>query len=472
MPRPRKFRLLHLAPYCLAALCMFAFSSAAQESGSASLVGTVRDSQGKPVADAVVELGLNGSSQKQTTHASPQGTYALGGLREGVYSLRVRKPGYAESGINSVFLRAKEEKKVDVVLGAASAESALGKPEFSDEPQFTVSGVTDVTNLGGHGSDTVVRTREALAEGTVSLANPAPGDVPARSSGDKKPLQASAQHIRTELAQHDQAELHRQLGEIEEKLGDPLEAVRQYQRAAEMDPSETNFFVWGSEVLLHHAPKPAMEIFTKGNARFPGSERMLLGLGAASFAVGANEEAIQQISRASDLNPSDPIPYIFLGKIELAENRPSDHALEKLQRFVTLQPGNAEANYYYAVALWKKNQAAQDSGAAAHVESLLNNALRLDSKFAAAYLQLGIVQSDQGKYAEAVSNYTQAIRLGPKMEEPHYRLAQAYRQLGQTERAKEELRLYERLAKESTQQTERSRQQIRQLVYTLRTADR
>src|SRR4030081_1370491 len=32
-------------------------------------------------------------------------------------------------------------------------------PPFYDEPQFTVAGVADATNLGGHGSDTVVRTK-------------------------------------------------------------------------------------------------------------------------------------------------------------------------------------------------------------------------------------------------------------------------------------------------------------------------
>jgi len=43
-------------------------------------------------------------------------------------------------------------------------------PEFFDEPQFTVAGVTQATNSGGHGSDTVLRTTEALAKATVSLS--------------------------------------------------------------------------------------------------------------------------------------------------------------------------------------------------------------------------------------------------------------------------------------------------------------
>src|SRR5438094_9271159 len=42
-----------------------------------------------------------------------------------------------------------------------------GSPEFYDEPKFTVAGVTDTTNLGGHGSAVVQRNAEALARDTI-----------------------------------------------------------------------------------------------------------------------------------------------------------------------------------------------------------------------------------------------------------------------------------------------------------------
>src|ERR1043166_2702822 len=458
----------------LAAVFTLAYLSAAypQQSGSASLRGTVRDSQGKPVENAMVELRSPDSSQKKDVETDSQGSYSLPGLQEGVYGLRVTKAGYADAAINSVFVRANEEKKVDLMLGTPRTSKAnLDKPGFFDPPKFSVSGVTDVANLGGHGSDTVVRTREALAKETVSLGSSPSPNPPAISAASKKSLEDSAEKIRTELAHQDRAELHHQLAGIAEELGDPLEAVRQYQRATEMEPSETNVFDWGSEVLLHHAPEPAMEIFTKGTALFPRSERMLLGLAVTSFARGAYDEAIQRVCRASDLNPSDPAPYIFLGKIELAEAKPSNQAIEKLQRFVTLQPSSPQAHYYYAVALWKDSKSSPRIAQAAQAESLLIEALRLDSRFAAAHLQLGIIHSEQGKYPDAVSNYRQAIQLDPKMEEAHYRLAQTYRQLGQPDQAKEELRQYEQLAKESAHETERDRHQIRQLVYTLRTIE-
>jgi len=244
--------------------------------------------------------------------------------------------------------------------------------------------------------------------------------------------------------------------------------VREYQRAAELDPSEAYIFDWGSELLLHHAPEPALDVFANGNRLFPGSVRMLIGLGAAWFARGSYDQAVDRICEASDLNPGDSVPYLFLGKMQLAQSAPSEKGVAKLHRFVTLQPENAQANYFYAVGLWKQRKGSQDAASAAQLESFLRNAIRLDPKFAAAYLQLGILHSEQKDGPRAISDYQKTIEADPQMEEAHYRLAQAYRRVGDAAKAEAELQIYDRIAKESAQKAERERHEIRQFVYTLR----
>jgi len=47
-------------------------------------------------------------------------------------------------------------------------------------------------------------------------------------------------------------------------------------------------------------------------------------------------------------------------------------------------------------------------------------------------------------------------------------LAQAYRQTGDSDKAKAELHLYSQLSKESAQKREQERHEIKQFVYTLR----
>jgi tetratricopeptide (TPR) repeat protein len=473
-------------------IAMLSAFAGAQSADSASVQGTVRDGQGRSVADAHVQLQGKDSTQVLTAASDEHGSYKFEHLRDGVYVLRVVS-GTGTAEIPSIALRANETKTVDVRLGAA-ASSNQSAPQFYDEPEFTVSGVADTTSLGGHGSDTVVRTRDSLAKETATLAHPGIGGGADKAATEKslrealahEPASAEANHRlgalllasgradeavtylrRAAEIQPGDAEVHHALGDAEERRGDPLEAVRQYQRAAELDASEPYLFDWGAELLLHHAPEPAIEVFSKGNARYPKSARMLIGLGAAAFARGANEEAVQRMCEASDLNPVDATPYLFLGKMLRAGNRPSQEEIDKLQRFVKLQPQNAEANYYYAVALWKFRKDANDP-AVAQAESLLGRAVQLNRKFALAYLQLGILHAEERDYVKAIADYQQAIQIDPRLEEAHFRLGQAYRQAGDVEKSKEELRVHQQLAKESAQQVERERHEIRQFVYTLR----
>ena len=491
--------------------------------------GEVHDAKGKPLSGAILHLQTDSGPELQTARTDENGRFSFSALDQGVYALRAQMSGYGEARLSSIFVAAQETKTIDFTLGVEKSQPrASSAPEFFDQPQFTVSGVTDTTSLGGHGSDTIVRTRDTIAKDTASLGKGPTGRDPAAAATEAD-LRAKVEHdpngfeqnrelgaflvgqgsarealqyldraaklrpadyksaytlalanadtgnyerareiAESLLPHHNQGELHHLLADAQEKLGNSLEAVREYERAATLDPSEPYLFDWGSELLLHHAPEPALEVFTKGRRLFPHSVRMLIGIGATWFARGSYDLAIEQICEASDLDPKHSSPYLFLGRIEFAQAIPPETLVEKLHRFVMLQPENAAANYYYAVGLWKRRKTSGDAAAAGQVESLLNQAIHLDAKFAAAYLQRGILHSDQGDFSRAVSDYQQAIQADPKLEEAHYRLAQAYRQIGAPDRAKAELQLYDLAVKETVQRTERERHEIRQFVYTLR----
>jgi len=457
-------RQLPLALFVL----LYAGLLAAQNSDSdASLHGTVRDSFGNPSPGVQLLLTKKGLPKGLTFTADAHGNYSVTGISPGEYSLHAIVGAYTENGPDALVIKAHESKTQDLVL---KMDPVTG-PLFYDKPSFIVSGVVDTTALGGHGSDTVVRTRESIAKDTAKLSNPdtsMPGASPeVEASLRAGKYQEAKDQVRSQIAAGDKAELHHLLADINEKAGDSLEAVHEYQRAAEMTPSESNLFDWGSELLLHHAPEPAEEVFAKGNHLFPQSIRMLIGLGAASFGRGVYDQAVHAICQASDLNPNDPAPYLFLGKIQAAENISSPELLERLHRFVNTQPQNAQANYYYALALWKQNHAHKTSDG--EIESLLSNAIRIDPNFAPAELQLGIVKSEQGDNAGAIVHLSRAVQIDSQMQEAHFRLSQAYRKQGEAEKAKQELLLYQDLSKKSAEQIDRERREIPQFVYTLRT---
>jgi tetratricopeptide (TPR) repeat protein len=199
--------------------------------------------------------------------------------------------------------------------------------EFSDAPNFTVAAVTDWTAAGGHGSDTSLRTSESLTRETLRLkaepkgvgasqGNTSSTERRMREALDRSPREFKAneelgrfylnaeryaeavaplqtaceadpahkdaeyelalalvrsgdaakarEHADRLLASGDKPEWHRLAGEVDEKLGDPLGAVHAYERAVKEDPSEENYFAWGSELLQHRAIWQAREVFESG----------------------------------------------------------------------------------------------------------------------------------------------------------------------------------------------------------------
>jgi Tfp pilus assembly protein PilF len=454
----------------------------AQDQSTGELHGKICDGSGKPAVSLHVVLQIDGGPTSFDAHTDSEGNYKFASLKPGVYRLGTNGSHlFRDASIASVLISAGQSKTLDVTLDlrsdAAPGSSSSTAPSFFDPPQFTVSGVTDTTNLGGHGSGPVMRNREAIEKDVVSLdaKSSATKSVPASSEYDLALKYTNAgeyararDQLQKVIAKQPTAEAHHLLASLDEKLGDSLDAVQEYQRAAELDPSESKIFDWGSELLLHHAPEPAIEVFTKGNHLFPDSTRMLIGFSAAEFAAGSYEQAIQRLCQASDLRPDDPLPYQFLRKIQRSENTISVEVVERFHRFVKLRPNDADANYLYAVALWKRNQPEASVATMKEIQSLLNTAIRLDPKYAEAYMQLGIVHASQQNSAAAIADFQHAIENDPDLEEAHYRLAQAYREAGKMGKARSEAQIYQRLQQQSKQQTEQEHHEIKQFVYILR----
>jgi tetratricopeptide (TPR) repeat protein len=487
--------------------------------------GFVRDSMSKPVAGATIFLEPSNPTQidtdaPQTTLSDSQGAYRFVVSSAGRYILRAERNGYAGASFGPVDLTQKENKAVDLTLAPsvdaqgrnAAQPASNGKPAtqaqpaFFDEPQFTVAGVTQASNSGGHGSDTVLRTTEALAKATVSLSDEsstkskeaasAASEAELKGAVERDPKNFNAIRKLCEFlvreGRSDEAldclqratrlnpedgEVHHLLGTTEEKSDNPLEAVREYQRAAELDPSEENIFDWGTELLKHRALQPANVVFLKGNRLFPKSVRMLVALGVSWYAQGSYDRATQCLANASDLAPNDATPYLFMGRMLGAEINPSDEAVAKLARFSQLQPDDALANYYFGLALLKQAAAAgnDDQERSALVESLLQKAVQLDPKLGDGFLQLGTVYSRRTDYSRAIAAYQKAVTANPDLEqtiaEAHYRLSQMYIRTGDKAKAQEELQVHDELTKKLKEDTERDRRTIQEFVVSLQSGN-
>jgi tetratricopeptide (TPR) repeat protein len=267
------------------------------------------------------------------------------------------------------------------------------------------------------------------------------------------------------LKKKNTAELHNLLGEIEEKDGKFVAAANEFETAAHRDPSESNLFDWGSELLLHRTLGPAIEVFQHATERYPGSPRLAIGLGMALYSRGNYDDAVKSLLRAADLNPNDARCYLFLSKAYDSSPSQADEVIQRFRRFAELQPRNGRASYYYAMSLWKGKRA-QDPGLdLQQIESLLKTAISLDPALPEAHLQLANLYSDQNKYAESIPEYVRARELNPDMADVYYRLGQAYVRTGDKDHAQEQFQVYQRLRSQHMAELDKQRADIRQFVY-------
>lgn len=279
----------------------------------------------------------------------------------------------------------------------------------------------------------------------------------------QKPRNARDQ-LRNLIRYKDTAELHSLLGEAEEKCGDYLDAAKQYETAAHMDPSEANILDWGTELLVHHTFQPAIEVFTFGTEKYAASVKMEIGLGLAYYGFAVFDKSAAALMRASDLAPRDPVPYLILGETCSDSRVQVPGVVDRMERLTSIDPTNARAFYYLALALRKTQQAAPGNQDFSRVESALKKAASLDPKFADARLQLGNLYADESKILEAIAEYEEAIRIDPDLEDAHYRLAQLYRRTEKTSEAQKELALYQKLHQEQLTEKEKKHKEIQRFI--------
>jgi len=495
---------------------------------TSGLEGFVRDARKQPVAGAKVWLDDQVEGRTQSTVTDAAGHFAFRDLSGKTYMLRVQKADYREVTQGPLALKPGETFAVNLELsaeqppGVNKEKNAAQGMEYSDEPNFTVAGVSDPSNVGGHGSNITLPTKEALAKDTASLAGEntnsgknaataAPGELPKVAADDfagnweagrklvesgrpkdaiaylERALQLKPDAYDTsfclakayfltgdrkraeELARHvppnkQTADDHALMADMLEAEGQYVEAAKQYQLAAEMEPSEAHLFSWGAELLLHHANEPAAEVFAKGHRLYPQSVRILVGLGAAAYARDLHDEAAQWLLQAMAIDPSDPRPYEFLGKVQEIAKREPQEWVDAFQKFAAQQPENPRAHYFYAVALEKLHRGETDF---ALRERELNRALALNAQFGDAYLHLGLLQAGRHQYNEAVATLQKAVAYTELPDEAHLRLAQVYREMGETEKARAESQLYNEVSEKKKQQLERERRELGQFVYTM-----
>ncbi len=132
--------------------------------------------------------------------------------------------------------------------------------------------------------------------------------------------------------------------------------------------------------------------------------------------------ALDEIKRAVEANPKDPLAYVLLGVAQYW-NGMVDESIASYKTSLELDPDSAEAHLLLGISYaWK------DDGAGA--ESEFRRAMELDPARADARMNLGSIRESAGDYPTALELFRKAVDLDRKNPLYRFQLGSLYRKLG------------------------------------------
>jgi tetratricopeptide (TPR) repeat protein len=242
------------------------------------------------------------------------------------------------------------------------------------------------------------------------------------------------------------AEAFHLLGSIEEARQRPAEAVKAYQKAAELEPyNEDLRFDLAAAALRHLGAETGLSAFLAAERVFSRSWRMQLGLGSAYYLAGKYEEAAGALLEAVRLEPGAKPAYYLLGHAYESAQALQPAIAAAFEKYLRGNPADAWAYYHYGTIAYLRSQSAGQTTYPEARKHLLK-AVELDPNLAEAHAQLGMIAATD---ADAVVALERAVQLRPELASAHFRLARAYQRLGQPDKAEAELELFQKMRAES-----------------------
>lgn len=271
----------------------------------------------------------------------------------------------------------------------------------------------------------------------------------------------------------DSADLEDLLGDVKEAQGDYLAAVKSYQAAVSLAPSEENYRVsLAVELIRHRNYDAAKVVLQQAEGLWPDSWKIKLALGMAEYISGRNEDAVPILLRAAALAPQPESALNFLGDIELnLASEPDAAAVSALCKYADNHPKKGKVKFYCAATIFRKDNAGGDKSRSEAILEILRSAARLIPHDPAPRCQMGRVYRWVEQWEKALQEWRVCAQMDPELAEAHFRLTEIYHHLGQQEMADKEKKLFEAASKRMADENASREEAIRSFLLTIQTAE-
>jgi tetratricopeptide (TPR) repeat protein len=466
--------------------------------------GIVKDARGNPIEGARIKLVCEGVPEKNLIAITDEdGAYRFADRESGKCQVSAERSGYSTAVATVLITPAETSEKANFTLMPAPGDSAASS---QSRPNFEAAGVRGLIDPGGYSASANAAASTGLVSGIADIrradnvtehssakelpctlepelkkavsTNPRSAEanrrlgefyLAHRSPGQAIPYLERAHQIdglnssatldlseallvngRFDSAREllltlnpnqEGVTFNHLLARADEGTAHFDQAANQYRIASEKEQDAGDIFGIGYELILDGRPVEAVKAFSDGMARYPSSITLVIGAGTAEFLQGHNSAAIDLFLQAADMNPADPRPYPFLAEALTVSSEQRERVKASLDRHLKISAGDGTAYYAYALLLSRNREhgAAVDD---ARVLEMLKQAIALNPKFAKAHFQLGSLYSGREDFKSAASEFEMTLGLAPDMKEAHYQLALAYRKMGRTEKADQEMKLF------------------------------
>jgi tetratricopeptide (TPR) repeat protein len=239
--------------------------------------------------------------------------------------------------------------------------------------------------------------------------------------------------------QSQEQQMHIQAGISHLAARKPLDAIREFQKAIELNPSiaEVHFYLSQAYGQTEEWPKAlehidrAIQLDSKQPQYF--NQRGLIFSRQKKF-----NKALPDALRAIELKPVDYIEYYYFNLALIYRDllRPQD-AMEAYQKTLLVAPKFSRAHIGLGEIYLERNltdKAIEEFSLAAS----------LDPTLPKAHLQLGLAEARAGKHAQAAEAFQRALELDPANHRIHYNLSMSLKRLGRDSEAQQHLEIFKK----------------------------